>query len=282
MLIGNSRSILASIPLHGRKCLPRPFRSSDEFERRSLVPTEWAKEHSVATKRSNSMPFEYLNAGPIGRTLYLALLCLAIAATGMAQSIELPGQQPSGQVLIQAAPAGTGQTDLAYFLGQQDTIQAGAARLQAEVDDLQKKYAADPNAGLREQIREREAFASMLQNVRSEAHRLGTDPMLLPTYDWQVREAQESIKNLKADLNARIRAPNTDRSALKNQIDRLQKEIELNNKLAKTLAEKIKSLADDRRREGVMSELDALAKPTSIGSLAGGAASVINRDKEKE
>ena len=52
--------------------------------------------------------------------------------------------------------------------------------------------------------------------------------------------------------------------------------------LAKTLAEKIKSLADDRRREGVMSELDALAKPTSIGSLAGGAASVINRDKEKE
>ena len=228
------------------------------------------------------MPFDYLNADCVGRTLYLALLCLAIAGTGMAQSIELPGQQQSGQVSVQAAPADTGQTGLAYFLGQQDVIQADAARLQAKLDDIQKKYGADPNAGLREQIREREAFASMLQNVRSEAHRLGTDPMLLPTYDWQVREAQESIKNLKADLNARIRAPNTDRRALKNQIDRLQKEIELNNKLAKTLAEKIKSLADDRRREGVMSELDALTKPTRIGSLAGAVGGVIIRDKEKE
>jgi len=253
-----------------------------KVERRSFVPVKWAEAHSIATKRSNSMPFEYLNADCVGRTLKLALLCLAIAGTGMAQSIELPGQQKSGQVLIQAAPADTGQTDLAYFLGQQDAVKADAARLLAEMDDLQKKCTADPNAGLREQIREREAFASMLQNVRSEAHRLATDPMLLPTYDWQMRDAQESIKNLNADLNARLRAPNTDRSALKNQINRLQKEIELNNKLAKTLAEKIKSLADDRRREGVMSELDALTKPTSIGSLAGAAASVINRDKEKE
>ena len=41
-------------------------------------------------------------------------------------------------------------------------------------------------------------------------------------------------------------------------------------------------MADDRSREAVMSELDALTKPTSIGSVAGAATRIIIRDKEKE
>ena len=199
-----------------------------------------------------------------------------------AQVQALAAHAPSVLEAVQTAPADTGQSELAYYLGQQDANLARGAKFQGLVDDLQKKYAADPNAGLREQIRERETFANMLQNMRSEAHRLGTDPNLLPTYDLQVHDAQDCIKNLKADLNARLRVPNTDRTALKNQIDRLQQEIDLNSKLAKVLADKIKSLRDDRRLEGVVSELDAVAKTTGRNSLAGAAAGVIIRDKEKE
>ena len=228
------------------------------------------------------MFFVRLNVDRIGRTLYVALLCLAIAGTGMAQSIELPSQQQSGQVSVQAAPADTGQTDLAYFLGQQDAIEADAARLQAEMDDLQKKYAADPNVGLRDEIRAREAFVARLQTERAEARKF-VSPTLAVTLEWVARDAQEAANALKADLNARLRVPNPDRAALKAQIDKLQQEIDRKAKLAKTLADKIKSLRDDRRREGVMSELDALAKTAGSNSLAGAAAAtVIVRDKEKQ
>jgi len=222
-----------------------------------------------------------MNSDHIGRTLYRALLCLAIAGTGMAQSIELPGQQHSGQESVQATPADIGQTDSAYFLRQQDAIQADAARLQAKMDDLQKKYAADPNAGLREEIREREAFVARLQSERTNARKF-VSPTLAVTLDWAAHDAQEGANVLKAQLNARLRVPDPERAALKAQIENLEKEIERNAKVAKALAEKIKSLADDRRREGVMSELDALAKTTGSNSLAGAAAAtVIVRDKEK-
>jgi hypothetical protein len=252
-----------------------------KIKRRSFVPVEWAKEHSSATKRSDLMPFVSLNADRIGRTLYLALLCLAIAGTGMAQSIELPGQQQSGQVSVQAAPADNGQTGLVYFLGQQDVIQADAAKLQAKMDDLQKKYAADPNAGLREEIREREAFVARLQSERADARKF-VSPTLAVTVDWVVRDAQEGANVLKAQLNASLRVADPERAALKAQIENLEKEVDRNAKVAKALAEKIKSLADDRRREGVMSELDALTKPTSIGSLAGTVSGVIIRGKEEK
>jgi len=253
-----------------------------KIQHRSFVPVEWAKEHSTATKRSNSMPFDCLNADRLGRALNLALLCLAIAGTGMAQSIELRGQQQSGQGSVQAAPADTGQTGLAYFLGQQDATQADAARLQAEMDELQKKYAADPNAALRDEIRAREAFVARLQTERAEALKF-VGPTLAVTLDWVARDAQEGANTLKAGLNARMRVPNPERAALKAQIDKLQQEIDRKAKLAKVLADKIKSVRDDRRREEVMSELDALAKTSTGSSLAGAAAATVTvRDKEKQ
>ena len=185
-----------------------------------------------------------------------------------AQVQALAAHAPSVLESIQAAPADTGQTGLAYFLGQQDAIQADAARLQAEMDDLQKKYAADPNAELRDEIRAREAFVARIQTERAEARKF-VSPTLAVTLDWVARDAQEAANALKADLNARLRVPNPERAALKAQIDKLQQEIDRKAKLAKALAEKIKSLRDDRRREGVMSELDALAKTAGSSSLAG-------------
>jgi hypothetical protein len=222
----------------------------------------------------------YLNADRIGSTLCLALLCLVIAGTGMAQSIELPGQQQSSPASAQAVPADSGQTGLAYFLGQQDAIQADVARLQVELDDLQRKYSADPNATLREEIRAREAFAARLQAERADARKF-VSPTLAVTLDWVARDAQEGANAVKADLNARLRVPNPERAALKAQIDKLQQEIDRKTKLAKVLADKIKSLHDDRRREEVISELDALAKTAGGGSLAGAAATVSVRDREK-
>ena len=222
-----------------------------------------------------------LNADCIGRTLYLALLCVAVASIGTAQTIELPGQPQSGQASTQAAPADTGQTDLAYFLGQHDAIQADAARLQSDMDDLQKKYAADPNAGLREEIRAREAFVARIQTERAEARKF-VSPTIAVTLDWVARDALEGVNALKADLNARLRVPASERAALKTQIDKLQQEIDRKAKLARTLADKIKYLRDDRRREGVVSELDALAKTSGSNSLAGAAAATaIVPDKEK-
>jgi hypothetical protein len=227
------------------------------------------------------MRFMCLNADRIGRTLYLALLCVAVASIGTAQTVELPGQPQSGQASTQAAPADTGQTDLAYFLGQQDAIQADAARLQSDMDDLQKKYAADPNAGLREEIRAREAFVARIQTERAEARKF-VSPTMAVTLDWVARDALEGVNALKADLNARLRVPAAERVALKTQIDKLQQEIDRKAKLARTLADKIKYLSEDRRREGVVSELDALAKTSGSNSLAGAAAATaIVRDKEK-
>jgi len=179
------------------------------------------------------------------------------------------------------APADTGQSDLAYFQGQQDAIHADAARLQAEMDDLQKKYAADPNAGLRDQIRAREAFVARLHTERAEALKF-VSPTLAVTLDWVARDAQDAADGLKADLNARLRVPNPERAAMKAQIDKLQRELDLKDKLAKTLADKINSLHDDRRRDGVVSELDALAKTTGSTSLAGAAAATVTSlDKEQ-
>jgi len=207
---------------------------------------------------------------------------MAVATTGMAQSIELPGQPQSGQASTQAALADTGQTDLAYFLGQQDAIQADAARLQSDMDDLQKKYAAEPNAGLREEIRAREAFVARIQTERAEARKF-VSPTIAVTLDWVARDALEGVNALKADLNTRLRVPAAERAALKTQIDKLQQEIDRKAKLARTLADKIKYLRDDRRREGVVSELDALAKTSGSISLAGAAAATaIVRDKEKQ
>ena len=248
---------------------------------RSFVPLE-ATEYGTAAPRSNSTPFVCLNADRIGRSLYLALLCMAIAGAGMAQSIESSGQQQSGQVSVQVAAADTGHADLAYFLGQQDAIQADAARLQAEMDELQKKYAADPNAALRDEIRAREAFVARLQAERAEARKF-VGPTLGVTLEWVARDAQEGANALKADLNARLRVPNPERAALKPQIDNLQQEIDRKAKLAKVLADKIKSLRDDRRREVVMSELDALAKTSSGSGLAGAAAATVTvREREKQ
>ena len=112
------------------------------------------------------MRFMCLNSDRIGGTLYLALLCLAIAGSGMAQSIELPRQQQPGQMPGQVVQADTGQTGFAYFMGQQDAIQTDVSRLQAEMDDLQKKYAADPNVELRDEIRAREAFVARIRLAR--------------------------------------------------------------------------------------------------------------------
>lgn len=39
-----------------------------KIERRSFVPVKWVKEHITATKRSNSMPFVFLNADGVGRS----------------------------------------------------------------------------------------------------------------------------------------------------------------------------------------------------------------------
>jgi hypothetical protein len=174
------------------------------------------------------------------------------------------------------------QSELAYFLGQQDAIQADAASLQTEMDDLQKKYAADPNAGLRDEIRAREAFVARLQTERAEARKFVSSTLAV-ALDWVARDAQEAANAFKADLNARLRIPNLERAALKAQIDKLQQEIDRKAKLAKILADKIKSLRDDRRREEVVSELDALAKTPSGSSLASPAAvTVVVRDKEKQ
>ena len=96
-----------------------------------------------------------------------------------------------------------------------------------------------------------------------------------------MRDAQEAANSLKADLGARQRVPNPERAALKAQIDKLQLEIDRKAKLAKMLADKIKSLRDDRRREEVVSELDALAK-TAGGSSLAGAAAATTAVKEKQ
>ena len=172
------------------------------------------------------------------------------------------------------------QSELAYFLSQQDAIQADAARLQAEIGDLQKKHATDPNAELRDEIRAREAFVARMQTERAEARKF-VSPTLAVALDWVARDAQEAANALKADLNGRLRVPNSERAALKAQIDKLQQEIDRTAKLAKMLADKIKSLRDDRRREGVVSELDALAK-TGSNVASAAAATVIVPDKEKQ
>ena len=149
------------------------------------------------------------------------------------------------------------------------------------MDDLQKKYAADPNVELRDDIRAREAFVARMQAERAEARKFV--PTFALALDWMVRDAQEAANALKADLNARQRVPNPERAALKAQIDKLQQEIDRKAKLAKMLADKIKSLRDDRRREEVVSELDALAKTAGSNSVAGAAAATVTvRDREKQ
>jgi len=177
---------------------------------------------------------------------WLACLLLILVSLGQAQDLG------------EAAVVEIGQSEMTYFLGQQDVAKVAGCQLRGQLDELQQKYAVDPNAGLRDQIREREAFTAKLQSLRNEAQRF-TSPPLLPTFDWDVRDAQESTNKLKAELNTRLRAPNPERTALKSQIDRLQLEIELNTKLARTLAEKIKSIQEDHRREGEVSGFDALA-----------------------
>src|SRR5215210_8102042 len=82
--------------------------------------------------------------------------------------------------LICQAPVGVGyaqesgnsvppRRELTYFLEQQDAAKVAGSRLQALKDELHKKYATDPDDDLREQIREREAFETKLQNLRSDA-----------------------------------------------------------------------------------------------------------------
>lgn len=166
----------------------------------------------------------------------------------------------SAQVLGTAAPIDPGLSELTYFLGQRDATNAAVSRLQAVMDELQKKYAADPDADLRQQIREYESFATKLQNLCIDAKGFA-NAALLSRLVGLAGDALETTENLKSNLTARERAPNPERVALKGQIDNLQKEIDLSNKLAKTLADTIKSIQDDRRREGVGSELDALVKP---------------------
>jgi hypothetical protein len=169
----------------------------------------------------------------------------------------------SAQVLGPVAPIDPGQNELTYFLGQWDSTKAAVSRLQALMDELEKKYAADPDADLRQQIREYEAFVAKLQNLCSDAQGFA-DAALLSRLVRVASDALESTNNLKSNLAARERAPNPERVALKGHIDKLQKEIDLSNKLAKTLADTIKSIQDDRRREGVGSELDALVKPEGL------------------
>ena len=181
-----------------------------------------------------------------GIACFLWLTCQTELAVGYAQESR------------NAAPVDTAQDELGYFLGQQDLIKAAGMKLQFQLDELQIKYAADPATDLREQIREHEEFVTKLLNLRGEAPRF-LNAALLPSVDWCVQDAQDSANKLNNELNLRLRAPNPDRDALKGQIDKLQKDIDLNNKLAKVLADKIKSIQDDHRREGVASELDALA-----------------------
>jgi len=206
-----------------------------------------------------------------GILCFLWLTCQTLVGLGVGYA------QESGS----AAQMDTGQSELAYFLGQQDSTKTTGSKLQAQMDELQKKYAADPNAGLREQIREREAFTSKLQDLFSEAQKF-VDPVLLPTLDLLAHDVRESASSLGADLNARLRASNPDRIALKGQIDKAQKEIDLNNKLAKILADKVKSMQDDHRREGVGSELDALTKVAGSGVISGTSPAVARPDPEKE
>jgi len=196
----------------------------------------------------------------------------------------------TGQILVSmgisyaqlgnTAPTGPGQKDVPYFLGQYDATKAAGSRLQVLMDGLQNQYAADPTVDLREQIREREEFVSKLANLRSDAQRLA-NPALLPSLDSFISDAQESTNNLKSDLNERVRVLESDRLALKGQIDKLQKEIDLNSKLTQTLADTIKSIQDDHRREGIASELDALVK-TPSGDISGRSPTTALPDAKKE
>jgi hypothetical protein len=191
------------------------------------------------------------------RTVWLWLVCqlLVVSQTSNAQESRTP------------APADVAQSELTDFLTHLDANKATAAKLQILKEGIQKKLDSDPNAGLRNQLGEREAFATKLQSLRGEATRF-VNPVLLPTLDYLVRDAQESINDLKTDLNTRLRAPSPARVALMAQIARVQRDIDLNNKLAKALGDKIKSIQDDRRREAVGSELDALVKMTGTGVTA--------------
>jgi hypothetical protein len=207
----------------------------------------------------------------MGKSSFLWLACLTLVGLGIGYA------QESGN----AAPVDTSKSELAYFLEQQDANKATGSKLQAQMDELQKKYAADSNAGLREQILEHEAFETELQNLRNKAPKF-TNPILLPALDWLVRDAQRGAKNLQTELNARLRTPNTDQIALKSQIDKLQREIDLNNKMAKTLADQIKSIQDDHRRDGVSSELDALAKMAGGGTVSATGPTVVHPDWDKE
>jgi hypothetical protein len=207
-------------------------------------------------------------SGWCARTKAIATVrALVIAAASLACVAAASVSTCSGQEVDNPARPELGQGSMTYYLAKQEANATTGASLKAQLDTLNKQYNADPFAAQRDQIREHEVYVGKLQALRIEGQKMAS-PVVLPEFDLLIREAQDTTNILKAELVVRQRAPNAERTAMKALIDRVQKDIDWNTKVAKTLADQIKSAQDDHRYEGLGAEIDTLFKDSTKAATA--------------
>ena len=194
----------------------------------------------------------------LGKFSAFALPGLILSVLGPSYA-QAPGNMASSE---------TGQSSMAFFLEKQDANASTGASLKAQLEALTNQYNTDPHAALRDQIREHEEYVRKLQTLRVEGQKMA-NPVVMPEFDLLVREAQDTTSILKSELIVRQHAPNPERTALKAQIDRLQKDLDWSTKVAKTLADQIKTVQDDHRYASLSVEIETLVKNSGNVGAAG-------------
>jgi DNA anti-recombination protein RmuC len=182
---------------------------------------------------------------------FVAVLPLIVAdTTALAQQLEI-----------------STRTDLSYWLDQQAKQQRDGVRLQAELADLQKKFNADPQKALRDEIQEAQDFASEVSRIRGKADKFAP-PYLVRTLELLQGFVETQIAAKKSEVNTKERATAADRAGLLRQIEALQQDIANNTQIEDTISRYLHDLRDERARASKLSELEALEDAAGTGNPA--------------